>query len=174
EHGYNSCCLKGGMHVGTHMDAPYHMIADGAFMSDMPVAQFFGRGRLIDARGKAHVTKDLLDGIALAQGDIVLVLTGWYKKFGAPDYYDGFPEIAPAFAEHIAACGVAVLGLDTPSPDNAPFPIHKILLSKNVLIVENANNLGELVGVERFDVSAAPAKFQWDAAPVRVVAHVKA
>ncbi len=36
EHGYNEYCLHAGMHVGTHMDAPLHMIPDGAFMSEIP------------------------------------------------------------------------------------------------------------------------------------------
>ncbi|MBV8520932.1 MAG: cyclase family protein [Acetobacteraceae bacterium] len=52
--------ICGGMHVGTYMDAPLHMIEDGARISDIPVGKFFGRGRLVDARGQAQVIPDLL------------------------------------------------------------------------------------------------------------------
>ena len=57
--GFNDCCVRGGLHVGTHMDAPLHMIEGGAPLSDIPLRQFFGRGRLIDARGYKAVTADL-------------------------------------------------------------------------------------------------------------------
>lgn len=172
EHGYNDYCLHSGMHVGTHMDAPLHMIPNGAFMSQIPATQFFGRGRLVDARGQSSVSADLLNGVALKKGDIVLVLTGWYKHFRSSDYYEAFPEIEPAFAERLVDAGVSILGLDTPTPDKPPFPIHKILLSKHVLIIENLNDLESLLGVVEFEVIAAPVKFRCEAAPVRVIARI--
>jgi kynurenine formamidase len=119
------------------------------------------------------VTADLLDGVDLAKGDIVLVLTGWSSHFRLPDYYEKTPLIDPAFAERLVAAGVSIMGLDTPTPDAAPFPVHKILLSQNVLIIENLSGLEALADAGPFDVSAAPAKFQGDAAPVRVVAHMR-
>jgi kynurenine formamidase len=172
EHGYNDYCLHTGMHVGTHMDAPLHMIPKGAFMSQIPASQFFGPGRLIDARGRERVTAELLENIPLEKGDIVLVLTGWYKHFRSSDYYEAFPEIAPEFAQRLVAAGVSILGLDTPTPDKPPFPVHKILLSKNVLIIENLNDLELLLGVDQFEVIAAPVKFHCEAAPVRVIARM--
>jgi kynurenine formamidase len=171
-HGYNDYCLHGGMHVGTHMDAPFHMIEKGKMICDMPVSQFFGRGRLIDARGRKTVTEDLLDSASLQKGDIVLVLTGWYKNFRAATYYEEFPEIDPAFAHRLVAAEVSILGLDTPTPDRPPFPVHKILLSQDVLIIENMNDLELLVDAGSFDVWAVPAKYDCEAAPVRVVAHL--
>jgi kynurenine formamidase len=171
--GYNEYCLHGGMHVGTHMDAPFHMIPEGAFISEIPITQFFGRGRLVDARGRELVTEDMLDNVSLEKGDIVLVLTGWYKHFRKPDYYDAFPKIDPAFANRLVHKGVSILGLDTPTPDSPPFPVHKILLSQNVLIIENLNDLELLLEVNEFDVIAAPAKFHCEAAPVRVVAKLR-
>lgn len=170
--GYNDYCLNGGMHVGTHMDAPLHMIDGGAFMSEVPVTQFFGRGRLVDARGHAVIGAELLTAVDLAPGDIVLVLSGWYKRFREPDYYEKFPEVDPSFADLLVAKRVSILGLDTPTPDRPPFPVHKILLSNNVLIIENLTNLEDLLGAGEFDVVAAPAKFECEAAPVRVVAKI--
>ncbi|MEK7557141.1 MAG: cyclase family protein, partial [Patescibacteria group bacterium] len=46
--GYTDHRITTGMHVGTHMDAPMHMIEGGKALSDMPVENFFGRGYLID------------------------------------------------------------------------------------------------------------------------------
>ncbi|MBV8401322.1 MAG: cyclase family protein [Acetobacteraceae bacterium] len=168
--GFNLYCLCSSLHVGTHMDAPLHMIGDGARVSDIHLPRFFGRGRLVDARGWTSVKSDLLDDLSLERGDIVAVLTGWYKRFRGPDYYSSFPEIAPDFATRIADAGVSILALDTPSPDREPFPVHKILLSREILIVENLNNVEALLGCGSFDVIALPTKLEGDAAPVRVIA----
>ncbi len=168
---YNMFCLCSGMHVGTHMDAPLHMIAGGRFMCDIPPNQFFGRGRLIDARGHRSITSDLLKTADIRKGDIVLILTGWYHRFHDAAYYRDFPDITPDFARQLVRSGVSIIGLDTPSPDRSPFEVHKILLSGQVLIIENLTNLEALVGVEDFDVVALPAKFQCEAAPVRVIAR---
>jgi kynurenine formamidase len=171
QNGFNACCLCSGMHVGTHMDAPLHMIAGGKFVCDVPTSQFFGRGRLIDARERETVTLDLLRSARVGRGDIVLVMTGWYKRFRDDAYYRDFPEVAPEFARELVSLGVSIIGLDTPSPDRSPFEVHKILLAGQVPIIENLTNLEALVAVDEFDVVALPAKLQCEAAPVRVVAR---
>ena len=66
-----------------------------------------------------------------------------------------------------------LVGMDTPSPDAPPFPVHKIFLGSEILIIENLTNLESLVDLKNFTVAALPAKFHADAAPVRVVAMVK-
>lgn len=168
--GYNEYCFHGGMHVGTHIDAPLHMVAGGQRMSDIPVSRFFGRGKLVDARNSTSISAQLLDQIKLEKGDIVVVLTGWSRKFREGDYYTTFPHVDEDFAQLLIDHGVSILALDTPSPDAFPFPIHKLLLGNGVLIIENLADVGTLVGVSEFDIVALPAKFEWEGAPVRVVA----
>jgi kynurenine formamidase len=168
--GYNMYCLCSGLHVGTHMDAPLHMIAGGKFICDVPAERFFGRGRLIDARGRAAITPDLLRDAKLGAGDIVLVLTGWCRRFKDNTYCADYPELTPEFAHQLVRLRPTIVGLDTPSPDRPPFEVHKILLSAGVPIIENLTNLEALLGIDAFDVVALPAKLQADAAPVRVIA----
>jgi kynurenine formamidase len=169
--GYNDCCVCTGMHVGTHMDAPLHMIANGERVATIAPERFFGRGVLVDARGKSEVSAGLLDGVDLQAGDIVVVLTGWYHKFKGEDYYPAYPEIAPGFATRLVDAGVSILALDTPSPDRPPFAVHKILLGNGVLIIENLTNVEALLELRAFTITALPAKFDWEAAPVRVIAQ---
>jgi len=147
------------------------MVAGGKFICDVPVTQFFGRGRLIDARGRRSIAPDLLQAADISAGDIVLILTGWYHRFGDDSYYAEFPELSPDSARQLAKIGVGIVGLDTPSPDRSPFMVHKILLSAEVLIIENLTNLEALLGIGEFDVVALPAKLQCEAAPVRVIAR---
>ena len=168
---YNMYCLCSGMHAGTHIDAPLHMIPGGKFICDVPVLRFFGRGRLIDARGRRCIAADLLQAANLSAGDIVLILTGWYHHFGDDTYYSDFPELTPDIARQLVEIGVGIVGLDTPSPDRSPFVVHKILLSAEVLIIENLTNLEALIGIGEFDVVALPANMQCEAAPVRVIAR---
>ena len=172
--GYSNHEITTGMHAGTHIDAPLHMLAGGARISDMSVAAFFGRGRLIDARGAGLVRPELLSPSRAGHGDIVLVLTGFSDRFGDPTYYGDYPEISEAFAAGLVERGVKMLGLDTPSPDRAPFRVHKLLLANGILIIENLTNLAALVNAAAFDVVALPAKFAADAAPARAVAIIAA
>jgi kynurenine formamidase len=170
--GFSDHRVESNMHVGTHMDAPLHMVEGGAYISDIPLPHCNGNGHLIDARNKNIVAPDLLAGRSINKGDIVLVRTDWSKKFHEPDYFNDYPEIAEAFARQIVASGVSLIGLDTPSPDKEPFPVHKILLGKNVLIIENLTNLEALQPFRSFRIHAYPIKYKADAAPVRVVAEI--
>lgn len=159
------------MHVGTHMDAPSHMVEGGATISDIPLARLYGKGHLVDARNKKTVTPDLLTNHSINKGDIVLVWTDWSKKFREPDYFNDHPMITEAFAQRLVALGVSLIGLDTPSPDKEPFPVHKILLEKEVLIIENLANLESLQSLKSFHVHTYPIKYMAGGAPVRVVAE---
>jgi kynurenine formamidase len=169
--GYNDFSLKSGMHVGTHIDAPLHFIAGGKKMSEIPVNQFFGRGRLVDARGELTIHAGLLDKIDLKAHDIVLVMTGRSKDYQASSYFQNFPEVTEDFAQILIDKGVSMLGLDTCSPDKEPYAIHKMLLGAGVLIIEDLANLEALVGTT-FSVIALPLKIEAEASLARVVAGV--
>ncbi len=169
--GFRLSEIRTGMHAGTHMDGPLHMIAGGKFISDMPVENFIGRGVLIDARKKERIDSDLLSCVELIKGDSVLVLTGFSGKFRDREYYSEYPEVTLRFAEALVESGVKILGLDTPGPDREPFVIHRKLLSSDVLIIENMTNLEALLGIKDFEVIALPARYKTEAAPVRVIAR---
>lgn len=172
--GYTDHQLTTVMHVGTHMDAPLHMIEGGKYMSEIPIDHFAGPGVLIDARGQKTVDADLLRELKIPSGGIALVLTGMDKKYKTPGYETGYPSWTEAFARALVSSGIKVVGMDMMNPDtDESYPIHKILLSKEVLIIENLTNLETLVGVQSFDVYAFPVKLRAEAAPVRVVARVK-
>jgi len=161
--------LTTGMHVGTHMDAPFHMIAGGKRISDFTPDKFFGKGKLIDARGQEKIGPEFLEGIEV--GDIVLVFTGFGLKFHDNDYYEKYPELTEEFARKAVKFGVKLVGMDTPSPDRPPFISHKILLAAEILIIENLTNLEQLID-KKFEVVALPVKLETDAAPTRVVAKI--
>lgn len=184
--GFTDHEITTGMHVGTHMDAPWHMIASGKKISEIDPEKFFGSGKLIDARGLEKIGPELLIGIEagpprvdsskasgtrVEAGDIVLVFTGFGSKFKEPEYYEKYPELTEDFANKLVELKIKVIGIDTPSPDRPPFVVHKILLGNEILIIENLTNLEKLLN-QKFEVIALPAKFETDAAPTRVIAKI--
>lgn len=173
--GKDECCsfrVETGMHVGTHMDAPSHMLEGAKGLAEYPPEHFIGRGVLLDARGKSSIDVDLLEGAPSLEGAIVLIFTGFDQRFEDENYYENYPELTEAFAQELVRQKPKIVGMDTPSPDRAPYLIHKILLKEDVLIIENLCNLEELLPHKDFKVSALPTKFDAEAAPVRVVAEV--
>jgi kynurenine formamidase len=163
--------IETGMHVGTHIDAPLHMIDGGAYISDIPVDRCTGKGHLIDVRGKKIIDADCLDSVDLQNGDIVMVWTGWSDKFRDPEYYTSYPAMTDAFGQRLADAKIAMVGMDTPSPDYEPFAVHKILLRADVLIAENLTNLAALQN-KQFRIHAYPLKLKAEAAPARIVAEI--
>jgi kynurenine formamidase len=165
--------LTTGMHVGTHIDAPLHVFPEGASMADIPVERFIGPGVLIDARGRERIEGSLLEGVELAAGVVVVVCTGLSARFHEAIYYEEYPEVAADFAAALVRAHVRMLALDTPSPDRAPYAMHKVLLGAGVLIAENLTNLEALIGVGEFEVIALPLKLQAEAAPARILARLR-
>lgn len=170
--GYTDHKLSTLMHVGTHMDAPLHMIPNGRRMDDMPLSQCFGPGVLIDAREKKTVDADLLHGITIPKNAFVLVYTGYEEKWKTDDFFVGHPPITEAFAQKMVEANVHGVGMDMIGPDEPPYPTHKILLGNGIFIIENLTNLDKLLG-KSFDVMAIPMKLHTDAAPVRVIATLQ-
>ena len=51
--GYNVLHVSMGSQTGTHVDAPYHFLADGARIDAMDLSMFFGPATVVDVRGLA-------------------------------------------------------------------------------------------------------------------------
>ncbi len=167
--GYQDHYVSFGNHVGTHMDAPAHMIEGGKNLDEYPVDRFVGRGKLI----AVHNDFSLQDVKAsnLQPGDIVLFYTGLSDKYRQPTYFKDYPALPQKIAEFLVEKQVSIVGLDTCSPDHDEFVAHRTLLGGDVLIIENLSNLGRLAGKE-FTVHALPIKMPLDGAPCRVIATI--
>lgn len=170
---FNDHKLTTVMHVGTHMDAPLHMIENGKKIDEINLERFFGKGLLIDVRGKKEIDSSVLEGIQIEKGSIVLLYTGFGNKYRTEGYFKDYPEIKEDFVNKMVELGVKSVGMDMLGPDyDKPWLAHKILLGKNITILENLTNLDQLLDVKDFEVIALPAKLQADAAPVRVIARL--
>lgn len=159
-------------HTGTHIDAPSHMLDGAKGISDFPIEKFYGRGVLVDVRGRSEVDGSVLEGLDIKEGDVVLFLTKWAENFDNESYFASHPIFTEDFAKKLAAFKVSMVGMDMPSPDRKPYEIHKILLNEEILIIENLINLESLLGEKAFRVAALPLKIVADGSPARVIAYI--
>lgn len=117
--GYRSARLELGTHSGTHVDAPAHLLPNGARLADQPLDLWIGPALLVDSADFGRTSLD--------QASRVLVA-------GCPE---GLP---PSWARRLVAAGVRLVGVDGPSVDpvaSSALPAHRELLSAGVVLVEN-------------------------------------
>ena len=68
---------------------------------------------------------------------------------------------------------ISILGIDSFTPDNEPYLLHKLLFSHNIRIVEQLTNL-EQIHQKRFKCYIFPLNIaDADGAPCRVVAELE-
>jgi kynurenine formamidase len=172
KHGYNSHRLEIDMHTGTHIDGPMHFGMSNKYLNEFPLEKFIGKGVMLDVRGEKNIKmKDAYRSLELKE-KIVLFYTGKDKDFGSEDYFTNNPVIQRDLAHFLVNNEIKMIGLDSSSPDQSPFEIHKIFFKNNVLICENLTNFDKVFGKE-FDVIALPLNVRADSSIARVVAVVR-
>ena len=166
EHTFGKTFLEIHTHISTHIDAPSHMIEEGKTLSDFPINKFVGDAIVIDVRGQKNIEPNLSD---VKKGDIVFFLTSHSDKAYESDYFKNNPVIAEKTAQKLIEKRISIIGLDSFTPDNEPYNVHKIFLKNDVLIVENLIDLNKL-SVKRFQCFIMPMKItNADGAPCRVI-----
>jgi len=168
--GWNEHRFTLNSHFGTHIDFPYHMIQNGKTQDDFALESLIGTGKLIDVRGQIKIHASLS---GVKQGDTLLFLTHNSQEKNAEKYFKSYPVMTEELANEIIKRKVKIVGIDSWTPDACPFPIHKLLLSNGVLIVENLVNLQALLN-QKFKVFVAPLRMDlFDGCPARVFAEVE-
>jgi arylformamidase len=166
-------------HTGTHMDAPSHIIPGAKTLDQMPPDRFVGKGAVVELEVNDGPTIDL-ERLKPHQGRIescefLLFYTGWADLWGKEDYLKGYPVLSHHAATWLAGFPLKGIGMDAISADGAEsvtFPIHTILLERDIVIIENLTNLRALPDNE-FVFCCFPLKIEKaDGSPVRAVALV--
>ncbi|MBN9622767.1 MAG: cyclase family protein, partial [Actinobacteria bacterium] len=146
-------------HVGTHVDAAIHFVPGGKTIGEYGLDAFRGPGVVLDVRrrGVVELTPAELDKARpkIRPGDVVLLWFGYADLYRSPGDYADHPYLTAAGADWLLERDIRLLGVDTVTPDlpgphrpdGFDFPVHKRLLAKDVLIVENLGpGLGEVAG----------------------------
>ncbi len=155
---FESTCFTMSAHAGTHVDAPSHVLADGAPVGRLPLDAFIGPARVVDLPGRGEVGPDALPRRSLGAARVLFRTAG--KSF-----------LSPLAAVRLADRGALLVGTDAMSvdPDDAAdLPVHRALLSRGIAVLENLDLSAAPPGDYR--LIALPLSFgDLDASPVRAV-----
>ncbi len=176
--GRNTTRISLGSHTGTHMDAPRHFIGDGASIESLPLSLLVGKVSIMDFSSmgpNSAVAPGMFENKKL--GKRVIFRFGWGRKWGDLGFYKDYPFFSPESARLLAAKGVELLCMDTPSPDDSRIrlgseedsKIHKIMLSSGITLVEYLANLDQVDDMDGWSIIAMPLKIAGaDGSPARV------
>ena len=171
--GYENHNLKIGMHTGTHLDLPAHMIKSSNYVSKIELDSLSGKAKLIYVRGEELISyKEKYDSL-IEKEDIVLFYTGFSEKYGSREYVEKHPVFNRELCQFLIDREIKMLGFDMPSPDRFPYQIHKLLFENDIYILENLKNLDKLLGFKSFELLIFPLKIRAEAAPVRAAALIE-
>ncbi len=166
-------------HIGTHVDAPAHILKDGRFINQMPVEAFYGQAQVLDVRrrdGQTRLTSDVLDGFhRRPKTQFILFQTGWSRNWGSDAYYHGYPYPDALLIRQLIDAGIHGFGIDAISIDaidDAKLEAHHEILQANGIIIENLTRLHRLPD-EPFTLACFPLNIrEGDGSPVRAIAIV--
>lgn len=160
-------------HVGTHIDAPAHIFENAKTIDAFALEKFVGAATVLDCSHMQRISKAFLqENEELLRGlDYILFYTGWQHKWNTDDYFDGFPTLTLQAAQWLTTLktlqGIGLDAISVDAIDDHQLPNHKTLLSHDILIIENLNNIDKLIG-NRFVFSSVPLKIaNADGSPVR-------
>ena len=124
---YNLSALYLCAHNGTHVDAPLHFFQDGSSIDEMELEHFVGECYLAEHSGDVKVA-DALEILEKA------------RKSGAKKriLIKGNATVTEEAARIFADAEILLLGNESQSvgPIDSPMAVHKILLSKDIVLLE--------------------------------------
>lgn len=151
---YNLTAFSMCAHNGTHIDAPFHFLGEGKTVEQMALNTFVGECYV--ARHSGDVTA--------AEAYTIL-----QKAEGTPRILIAGPAtVTQEAAQVFANADICLLGNEsqTVGPENAPMQVHKLLLQKEIALLEGVVLTDIAEG--RYFLSAAPLNLTGaDGAPCR-------
>jgi kynurenine formamidase len=176
KHGFREKNLTLTSHTSTHIDAPAHILKEGSFLDDFPISTFYGSAYVLDASADYNSCIDvsILQALPKNQSfDFILFYTGCSRYWGNKDYFDKYSYPTDELAKELSLKKIKGIGIDAISVDAldaSDLHVHNILLSSNIIIIENLTNLDKLLN-KSFQLACFPLKIhRADGSPVRAVA----
>jgi len=171
---FNVTHINMGAHVGTHVDAPFHVLGDQATIDQLPLNLLTGRAYVLHLTDDVDlITAELLINAEIPPRTRRLLFrtrnSGLWTQ-GLKEFQTDYVGLAPDAAEYLVNRSVKLVGIDYLSiaPFGDSVPTHQILLEAGVVIVEGLN-LSE-VSQGRYTLYCLPIKIGGaDGAPARAI-----
>lgn len=173
---YNLCHMHLGNHTGTHIDFPAHVIKGAKTSSDFRIQDLIGSGLIIEVPEELKsITKTFINSqTAIKKNDFVFFKTANSRLPKQGNFNSKYVFVEPDAAAELLVKGIRIVGIDYISIDSyeaEDLPVHRMLLSNDVLIVEGLalNN----VPMGRCKIYIIPNNIpEMDGLPVRVLARM--
>lgn len=161
--------ISGTVHLGAHVDAPNHYAPQSEGIGARALEYYFGPCQVLTmeiGRGQRITPQDLKQPVTAPR---ILFRTG---SFPDPESWNtDFSALSAALIQHLAAQGVRLVGIDTPSIDLQEDKIlesHQAVAANDMAILEGVVLDGVQDGL--YTLCALPLKIEGaDASPVRAV-----
>jgi arylformamidase len=176
-HNYDSEVIFMSTHTGTHMDAPSHFASNASSIDKISVNRFISKAILINIKKGSNqlITTSEIESsnVRIMDGDSIVFSTSWEKEVDKDHFFSDSPGLSEDAAKYLINKKVNAVCIDSPSIDRGSdnsFPVHKILLSKEILVVENLCNLNKLK-TQYFTMVMTPLKLSGaSGSPIRAIA----
>lgn len=158
---YNLTAFSMCAHNGTHIDAPYHFINEGKTVEQIPLYKTVGMAYVVEHSG-AFTDKDARNVLEKAQSN--------HPESAKRILIKGDAMVSYEAADIFAKAGIYLIGNEsqTIGPEDSPIEVHKILLEREVVLLEGIRLQHVSEGV--YFLSAQPISLAGsDGAPCRAV-----
>lgn len=162
-----------GVHTGTHVDAPYHFLANGNSVEKLHVNLLTGRAYVLHLPNAELITAAALEEAHIPPRTRRILFKTRNSEYWARRenrFQSGFVGISPDGAEYLVRRGVKLVGVDylSVAPYKNSRPTHEILLEAGVVIVEGLDLSGVSQG--RYTLYCLPLKLAGaEGAPARAI-----
>jgi arylformamidase len=157
-------------HSGAHADAPLHYDPLGPAMADVPLDAYIGRARVMDLAGhRGEITPEDIE--PALDGPVERILLRTFERFPSDAWPPDFAVLMAATIERLAAHGVVLVGIDSPSLDpetSKTIDAHRAVRAAGMHILEGL--VLDDVPAGDYELIALPLKLVGaDASPVRAI-----
>ena len=183
QHGFAEMQATMVLHVGTHIDAPCHIIKNTKSLDQFSVDKYIGKAIVIPCNNLKEIC---IDHLRLYEDKIrkvrfILFYTGWQHKWKTKSYSSDCPTLTTDAAKWLTQFDLNGIGFDSFSVDKVisaevvaeqTMSNHYIILGSDILLIENLTNLDKLP-TDIFMFQCLPLKIEnADGSPVRAIAII--
>ena len=163
-----------GVHVGTHVDAPYHFLGDRPTIDQLPLKLLTGRAYVLEIDKDVDlITAEVLRGAEIPPRTRRLLFKTRNSQYWVDEVHEfqtDFVGVSADAAQYLVDRSVKLVGVDylSVAPYHESAPPHEIFLGAGVVVVEGLNLSQVTQG--RYTLYCLPIKIGGaDGAPARAI-----
>jgi len=159
-------------HAATHVDAPSHLILGGKTVDQLELDVLIGPACVVEYEGRGPIPLEFMKAAGIRpEHERILFKTRNSALWGSREFVEDYVGISREAANWLVHRGVRLIGIDYLSvdpPGDSDLPIHRILLSNGIVVVEGLDLSTAEQG--EYILLCLPVKIEGcEGAPARVV-----